>query len=144
MECWIDKQGCTNRSFSQRVGTSLARWRTKQFYCIFSETRFVIFLCVSITFFILHAGFFCNAWFLLYSLGFHFYEDIKYSVFVRAWYSDDTYAIFKSDGVVIVTKRPSVTNVLGSSVLQFFIIDILFCFISLCNSLKWICTSIQQ
>lgn len=118
VECWIDKQGCTNRSFSQRVRKSLARWRTEQFYCIFSETRFVIFLCVSITFFYFTRGFFfCNAWFLLYSLEIHFYEDIKYSVFVRAWYSDDTYALFKSDGVVIVTKRPSVTNVLGSSVL---------------------------
>lgn len=35
-------------------------------------------------------------------LGFYLYEDIIYFVFVRVWYSDDIYVIFKLDGVVIV------------------------------------------
>lgn len=49
-------------------------------------------------------------------------EDINYSVFVKAWYSDNTYAIFKSDGVFIVTEKPTVTNILGSSV-NFYLKD---------------------
>ncbi|XP_061193435.1 uncharacterized protein LOC133201664 [Saccostrea echinata] len=43
-------------------------------------------------------------------------ERVSYSVFVKAWYDQNTFAIFKSDGVIISTRKPSVMNILGSSV----------------------------
>ena len=43
-------------------------------------------------------------------------EAISFSVFVKVWYDRNTYAVFKSNGVVIETKRPGVLTVLGSSV----------------------------
>ncbi|XP_062616047.1 uncharacterized protein LOC134277752 [Saccostrea cucullata] len=50
--------------------------------------------------------------------GFFLEEDEKYSVFVKAWYSYTSFAIFKSNGVTVVTGTPSVTNVLGSAVCE--------------------------
>lgn len=46
-----------------------------------------------------------------------------YSVFVKAWYSGNTYAIFKSNGVIIDTKKPAVQNILGSSVRNIWLIS---------------------
>ncbi|KAK3100189.1 hypothetical protein FSP39_015958 [Pinctada imbricata] len=43
-------------------------------------------------------------------------ETETYSFFVRAWYTDTTFAIFKSNGVKIKTVPPSSTNTRGSSV----------------------------
>ncbi|KAJ8299760.1 hypothetical protein KUTeg_023820 [Tegillarca granosa] len=45
-------------------------------------------------------------------------ESSKYSFFVRAWYNNDTFAVFKSDGVVILTKPPKSTRILGSKVIE--------------------------
>ncbi|XP_062606252.1 uncharacterized protein LOC134268062, partial [Saccostrea cucullata] len=45
-------------------------------------------------------------------------EGVSYSVFVKAWYNQNTYAVFKSNGVVIATKKPTVVNILGSSVTE--------------------------
>ncbi|XP_078322971.1 uncharacterized protein LOC111122905 [Crassostrea virginica] len=50
--------------------------------------------------------------------GLKLHEGLRYSIFVKVWYSEDTFAIFKSDGVTIVTEKPSVTNILGSSVTE--------------------------
>ena len=52
----------------------------------------------------------------IFLLGLKLHEGLRYSIFVKVWYSEDTFAIFKSDGVTIVTEKPSVTNILGSSV----------------------------
>lgn len=46
-----------------------------------------------------------------------------YSVFVKAWYSRNTYATFKSNGVIIDTKKPAVQNILGSSVRNIWLIS---------------------
>lgn len=46
-----------------------------------------------------------------------------YSVFVKAWYSGNTYAIFKSNGVIVDTKKPAVQNILGSSVRNIWLIS---------------------
>nr|XP_034314147.1 uncharacterized protein LOC105348718 isoform X1 [Crassostrea gigas] len=43
-------------------------------------------------------------------------ETVKYSFFVKVWYDENTFAIFKSDGVTIATQRPFVTSILGSAV----------------------------
>ena len=43
-------------------------------------------------------------------------EAVSFSVFVKAWYDKNTYAVFKSNGVIIDSKRPAVLNILGSSV----------------------------
>ncbi|KAK3101903.1 hypothetical protein FSP39_007221, partial [Pinctada imbricata] len=43
-------------------------------------------------------------------------ETETYSFFLKVWYEDNTYAIFKSNGVTIATLPPSPTNIRGSSV----------------------------
>ena len=50
------------------------------------------------------------------SIGEALEEAVSYSVFVKVWYNRNTYAVFKSNGVVIETTRPEVLTVLGSSV----------------------------
>ena len=50
------------------------------------------------------------------SIGEALEESVSYSVFVKVWYDKNTYALFKSNGVVIETTRPEVLTVLGSSV----------------------------
>ncbi|XP_078321865.1 uncharacterized protein LOC111103999 isoform X3 [Crassostrea virginica] len=50
-------------------------------------------------------------------------EAISFSVFVKVWYDRNTYAVFKSNGVVIETKRPEVLTVLGSSITERMIIS---------------------
>ena len=50
------------------------------------------------------------------SIGEALEESVSYSVFVKVWYDKNTYAVFKSNGVVIETTRPEVLTVLGSSV----------------------------
>ncbi|KAL3841826.1 hypothetical protein ACJMK2_019925 [Sinanodonta woodiana] len=40
----------------------------------------------------------------------------KYSVFVRAWYADGVYAVFKSPGVIIDTAPPKTTSIQGAAV----------------------------
>lgn len=53
-----------------------------------------------------------------YVTGVYLKETVKYSFFLKVWYNENTFAIFKSDGVTIATQRPSVTNKLGSAVSQ--------------------------
>ncbi|XP_078334035.1 uncharacterized protein LOC111124258 [Crassostrea virginica] len=48
--------------------------------------------------------------------GIYLKETVQYSFFLKVWYDENTFAIFKSDGVTIATQRPDVTNVRGSSV----------------------------
>ncbi|WAR04893.1 hypothetical protein MAR_020262 [Mya arenaria] len=43
-------------------------------------------------------------------------RNFKYSFFIRAWYGDNIYAIFKSSGVIILTKPPQTTTIRGVSV----------------------------
>ncbi|XP_061181031.1 uncharacterized protein LOC133189645 [Saccostrea echinata] len=43
-------------------------------------------------------------------------ETVKYSFFLKVWYDENTYAVFKSDGVTIATRKPAVTNIRGSAV----------------------------
>ncbi|XP_056015772.1 uncharacterized protein LOC125675332 [Ostrea edulis] len=45
-------------------------------------------------------------------------EEVSYSVFVKAWYNKNTYAVFKSNGVIIATKKPATLNILGSSITE--------------------------
>ena len=49
-------------------------------------------------------------------LGIYLKETVQYSFFLKVWYDENTFAIFKSDGVTIATQRPAVTNIRGSSV----------------------------
>ncbi|XP_025085446.1 uncharacterized protein LOC112558908 [Pomacea canaliculata] len=41
---------------------------------------------------------------------------LKYSTFVRAWYPDGNFALFKSKGVIPLPSRPSIINFLGRGV----------------------------
>ncbi|KAK3581570.1 hypothetical protein CHS0354_031918 [Potamilus streckersoni] len=41
---------------------------------------------------------------------------MKYSVFVRAWYANGIYAVFKSPGVIIDTAPPKTTSIQGAAV----------------------------
>lgn len=50
-------------------------------------------------------------------------ETVSYSVFVKAWYNKNTYAVFKSNGVIIDTKKPAVQNILGTSVRNTWLIS---------------------
>ncbi|XP_061176007.1 uncharacterized protein LOC133184958 [Saccostrea echinata] len=50
--------------------------------------------------------------------GHYLEEGVSYSVFVKAWYNKNTYAVFKSKGVVIETQKPAVINGLGSSITE--------------------------
>ncbi|XP_055997828.1 uncharacterized protein LOC125647098 [Ostrea edulis] len=43
-------------------------------------------------------------------------ETVKYSFFLKVWYDENTYAVFKSDGVTIAIQKPAVTNIRGSAV----------------------------
>ncbi|XP_055958832.1 uncharacterized protein LOC126829498 [Patella vulgata] len=43
-------------------------------------------------------------------------ESISYSIFVRAWYGTDKYAVFKSPGIVVLTSAPSLGRLAGSTV----------------------------
>ncbi|XP_076117799.1 uncharacterized protein LOC143085385 [Mytilus galloprovincialis] len=45
-------------------------------------------------------------------------NTIKYSVFVRIWYSSDTYAVFKTDGIVVMTQMPGLATVRGTAVIE--------------------------
>lgn len=52
----------------------------------------------------------------VYVVGIYLKETVKYSFFLKVWYDENTFGIFKSDGVTIATQRPFVTNILGSAV----------------------------
>ncbi|XP_025085445.1 uncharacterized protein LOC112558907 isoform X2 [Pomacea canaliculata] len=41
---------------------------------------------------------------------------LKYSTFVRAWYPNGNFALFKSKGIIPVPSRPSIINLLGRGV----------------------------
>lgn len=43
-------------------------------------------------------------------------NNIKYSVFVRIWYTSDTYAVFKTDGIAVMTQMPALATVRGTAV----------------------------
>ncbi|XP_067682774.1 uncharacterized protein [Haliotis asinina] len=43
-------------------------------------------------------------------------SGLTYSVFVRAWYNDNTYSIFKSDGIFVDNNRPTVTDRIGNAI----------------------------
>ena len=51
-------------------------------------------------------------------------ERDKYSVFVRAWYSANEFAVFKSPGVIVYTTAPKTTVLLGRQV-SIYIFNIL-------------------
>ncbi|XP_052707847.1 uncharacterized protein LOC128183063 isoform X2 [Crassostrea angulata] len=50
-------------------------------------------------------------------------ETVSFSVFVKAWYNRNTYAVFKSSGVIVDTKKPAVQDILGSSISERMIIS---------------------
>ena len=41
---------------------------------------------------------------------------IAYSVFVRVWYDSNTYAMFKSPGIIVLSKPVPVNDIQGASV----------------------------
>ena len=43
-------------------------------------------------------------------------NTIKYSLFVRIWYTSNIYAVFKTDGIVVMTQTPAVATVRGTAV----------------------------
>ncbi|VDI80173.1 Hypothetical predicted protein [Mytilus galloprovincialis] len=43
-------------------------------------------------------------------------ESVTYSFFVRAWYTDDTYAVFKTNGVTVLSTPLATSKIKGSSV----------------------------
>ena len=43
-------------------------------------------------------------------------DKVAYSTFVRTWYADGSYAIFKSTGITPIIYRPTVTNLVGRAV----------------------------
>ena len=45
-------------------------------------------------------------------------EGSQYCVFVRVWYAADTFADFKSDGVIVQNQAPTST-VLGGAAVSF-------------------------
>ncbi|VDI61828.1 polycystin 2 [Mytilus galloprovincialis] len=45
-------------------------------------------------------------------------NNIKYSVFVRIWYTSDTYAVFKTDGIAVMTQMPALATVRGTAVIE--------------------------
>jgi hypothetical protein len=49
-------------------------------------------------------------------LGIYLQGTVKYSFFLKVWYDENTYAVFKSDGVTIAIQKPGVTNIRGSAV----------------------------
>lgn len=49
-------------------------------------------------------------------LGVFLQNDVEYAIFIRVWYEENTYAIFKSDGVRINTMKPATTKIRGSAV----------------------------
>ena len=46
----------------------------------------------------------------------HLHNKLSYSVYVRVWYTTDTYAIFRSNGIYVITEAPTVTNKRGKAV----------------------------
>ena len=44
---------------------------------------------------------------------------VSYDFFVRAWYDDETYAVFRSDGVIPDVTPPKVITILGVKVRDF-------------------------
>ncbi|XP_063415906.1 uncharacterized protein LOC134697555 [Mytilus trossulus] len=45
-------------------------------------------------------------------------NNIKYSVFVRIWYTSDMYAVFKTDGIAVMTQTPGLATVRGTAVIE--------------------------
>ncbi|XP_076116631.1 uncharacterized protein LOC143084109 [Mytilus galloprovincialis] len=43
-------------------------------------------------------------------------NTLTYSVFVRIWYSADQYAVFKSNGIVVMGQAPVLATVRGKTV----------------------------
>jgi hypothetical protein len=43
-------------------------------------------------------------------------EFLTYSVFVKVWYSQSVYAVFKSSGVTVLSKPVTVNNQRGAAV----------------------------
>ncbi|KAL3843250.1 hypothetical protein ACJMK2_021192 [Sinanodonta woodiana] len=56
--------------------------------------------------------------YMIYSLprGKNLHNGFKYSFFIRAWYNESSYRVFKSPGVYIDSKPPRTTNIKGISV----------------------------
>ena len=48
-------------------------------------------------------------------------ERLTYSVFVRVWYSQSIYAVFKSSGVTVLSKPIPVNDQRGAAVCSFCI-----------------------
>ncbi|XP_071123054.1 uncharacterized protein [Mytilus edulis] len=45
-------------------------------------------------------------------------NTLTYSVFVRIWYSEDQYAVFKSNGIVVMGQAPVLASVRGKTVIE--------------------------
>lgn len=43
-------------------------------------------------------------------------EMVAYSVFVRVWYNSNTYAVFKSPGITVLSKPVHVNDLQGAAV----------------------------
>jgi len=43
-------------------------------------------------------------------------EMVAYSVFVRVWYNSNTYAVFKSPGIIVLSKPVPVNDLQGAAV----------------------------
>lgn len=50
-------------------------------------------------------------------------EGESYSVFVRVWYNQNTFAIFKSPGVMIYSTPPELSVILGINVQEIIVGD---------------------
>ena len=43
-------------------------------------------------------------------------EMVSYSVLVRVWYNSNTYAVFKSPGIIVLSKPVPVNDLQGAAV----------------------------
>lgn len=53
---------------------------------------------------------------MIYFTDKHLSSDVKYSFFIRAWFDQRSYAVYKSNGVSVVMLTPPSTGIRGASV----------------------------
>jgi hypothetical protein len=49
-------------------------------------------------------------------LGVKLHNTLSYAVFVRIWYSSNHYAVFKSNGIVVMGQAPALATKRGKTV----------------------------
>ena len=79
---------------------------------------------------------FCCFFFLI--TGKQLSERNRYSVFVRAWYSANEFAVFKSPGVMIYSTPPKSTKLLGRQVSEPFYLPACCPAVTFCRSVTYI------